>query len=321
MSQELYAKREKLVSQIPNFWPLVFEQSPPDIDEYLQPSDSAVLFDSLIGLTVERFELPGGDPRSISVKFQFKENDDFEDKVLEKKFWWRVAKDDWEGLVSEPVQIKWKKGKDLTSGMLDLVHKVWKEEEAGQDEDTEAKKALKAQIESTGLGGLSFFAWFGFRGRKVTAAESQEAAALLKEKRRARKEGKEVDAMEEDEEDEEEDNDEYEMEIFPTGDDLAVCIAEDLWPAAIKYFSESTVLCPAPGPRPLLVSSAPLTHLSPSQRAGGRRYERCRLRVGSGHGGGRRRRRRGLAQGQEEESVDGDVYMGRETGGLGFNIY
>jgi hypothetical protein len=28
------------------------------------------------------------------------------------------------------------------------------------------------------------------------------------------------------------------LEIFPDGDDLAVAITEDLWPGAIKYFSE-----------------------------------------------------------------------------------
>ena len=29
------------------------------------------------------------------------------------------------------------------------------------------------------------------------------------------------------------------LEIFPDGDDLAVAFTEDLWPGAIKYFSES----------------------------------------------------------------------------------
>lgn len=235
MSKDLYVKRAKLISEIPNFWPLVFEQAPPDVDEYIQPTDSAVLLSSLVGLSVERFELPEGDPRSISIKWEFAENEYFENKVLEKKFYWRFAKDGWAGLVSEPVDIKWKAGKDLTSGMLDLVAKVYEEEKAGKEEETEAKKALKTQIENTGLGGLSFFAWFGFRGRKVSAEESKEAFKVEVQRRKDRKEGKEVDAMEEDEEDE----DEYELEIFPTGDDLAVCLAEDVWPGAIKYFSKS----------------------------------------------------------------------------------
>lgn len=231
-------KREKLVSQIPNFWPLVFEQAPPEVDEYIQPTDSNVLLNHLKSLSVERFELPQGDPRSIAIKFEFSENEYFENKVLEKKFWWRQRKDGWAGLVSEPVEIQWKADKDLTLGMLSLARKVWEEEQAGKkDEETEAKTALKKQMEETGLDGLSFFAWFGFRGLTITAEESKVAIKEYDDKRKARKEGKEVDEMEEDEEDEE--DDEYELEIFPTADDLAVCIAEDLWPGAIKYFSKS----------------------------------------------------------------------------------
>ncbi|KKP02084.1 hypothetical protein THAR02_05810 [Trichoderma harzianum] len=235
LTKDLYAKRAKVVSEIPNFWPLVFEQAPPDIDEYVQPTDSAVLLSSLVNLSVERFELPNGDPRSISIKFEFSENEYFENKVLEKKFWWRRNKDGWAGLVSEPVKINWKADKDLTSGMLDLVYQVWEDDKAGKGDDTEAKKKLKSQMESTGLDGVSFFAWFGFRGLSISEEENQAALKEEQEKRKARKEGKEVEE-EPEEEDEDDDDDEYEMEIFPTADDLAVCIAEDLWPGAIKYF-------------------------------------------------------------------------------------
>lgn len=234
LSKDLYVKREKVISQIPHFWPLVIEQSPPDIDEYIQPSDAGLLMNSLTGLSVERFELPGGDPRSIAIRWDFAENEHFENRSLEKKFYWRNAKDGWAGLVSEPVEIKWKPGKDLTNGMLDLVRKVYQEEDAGQTGETETKKELKKQMDSTGLDGLSFFAWFGFRGRKISDEEHREATKMEQERRQARKEGKKTDDdMDEDEDD---DEDEYEWEIYPTGDDLAVCIAEDLWPGAIKYF-------------------------------------------------------------------------------------
>ncbi|KAI9158733.1 putative nucleosome assembly protein [Paramyrothecium foliicola] len=238
LTKELYAKREKVVSQIPNFWPLVFEQAPMDIDEYIQPTDSAVIMNHLVNLSVDRFELPNGDPRSLAIKFEFSENEYFENKTLEKKFWWRNAKDGWAGLVSEPVDIKWKKGQDLTGGLLDLAHKVWADDKAGKpaDEETDAKKALKAKIEETGLGGVSFFAWFGARGRKISAEENVEATKEKEEKRKARKEGKEVDVMDEDEDDDDDDDDEYEYEIFPTADDLAVSFAEDLYPDAIKHF-------------------------------------------------------------------------------------
>ncbi|KAH7152446.1 nucleosome assembly protein [Dactylonectria estremocensis] len=233
LGKAIYAKRQEVIANIPHFWPLVFEQAPPEVDEYILPSDS-VLLNSLVSLSVERFELPQGDPRSVYIKFEFEENEYFEDKVIEKKFWWRRAHDGWAGLVSEPVKINWKKGKDLTEGMLDLVHKVWEEEKAGKSGETAAQKELKKVIEDTGLGGVSFFAWFGFRGRKISVEEDKEASKKEQERREARKAGKET---EQDATDEDDDEDEYEMEIFPTGDDLAVCITEDLWPGAINYFT------------------------------------------------------------------------------------
>ncbi|PNY26019.1 nucleosome assembly protein, partial [Tolypocladium capitatum] len=240
LTEALYVKREKVISQIPNFWPLVFEQSPADIDEYIQPSDAALLLGSLKSLSVERFELPQGDPRSLAIKFEFAENEYFENTVLEKKFWWRRAKDGWAGLVSEPVDIKWKADKDLTAGLLALASKVWEEDKAGKTEETEAKKKLKEQMANTGLGGVSFFAWFGFRGRNITPEENREATEKEQERRQARREGKEVEVDDDDDdEDEEEDDDEYELEIFPTAEDLAVAIAEDLWPGAIKYFTQA----------------------------------------------------------------------------------
>ncbi|KAJ4311256.1 hypothetical protein N0V84_010540 [Fusarium piperis] len=231
LSKDLYVRRQEFISKIPNFWPLVFEQAPPDVDEYIQPSDSELLLQALTNLTVERFELPKGDPRSISLKWEFKENDWFEDKVIEKKFWWRYHKDGWAGLVSEPVDIKWKEGKDLTNGMLSLAKKIYDEEKAGETGETESSKKLLELMEETGMGGVSFFCWFGFRGRKVTPEESEEGRKLEEEKRKARKEGKKSE-----DDDMDEDEDEYELEIFPTADDLAVFIAEDLWPGAVKYF-------------------------------------------------------------------------------------
>lgn len=240
LTKDIYAKRQEVVNKIPQFWPLVLEQSPPDIDEYIQPQDSALLLSALTNLTVERFELPNGDPRSVSFKWEFSENEYFENKVLEKKFWWRNAKDGWAGLVSDPVDIKWKEGKDLTNGMLGLVQKVWEDEKAGKTGETETTKKLLALMEETGLGGVSFFAWFGFRGRKISPEEDKEASKIAQEKRQLRKAGKEVE--DDDDDDEDDDEDEYELEIFPTADDVAVCIAEDVWPGAIKYFSKFLLL-------------------------------------------------------------------------------
>ncbi|KAG5917501.1 hypothetical protein E4U53_004195 [Claviceps sorghi] len=242
MTRDLFAKREKIISQIPNFWPLVFEQAPPEIDEYIQPTDASVIVSALKNLHVERFELPDGHPRSFLIRFDFSENEYFENSTLEKKFWWRFAKDGWEGYVSEPVEIKWKPGKDLTNGLLDLAKKIFEDDKAGKSgEKTSAKEEIAKKLEDTSLETASFFNFFGFRGRYVTAADSAEAAKIVEEKRKARKAGDKVDdTMDEDEDDE--DDDDYEYEIFPNGDDVALSIAEDLYPEAIRYFQEGEQL-------------------------------------------------------------------------------
>ncbi|KAK0720038.1 nucleosome assembly protein [Lasiosphaeris hirsuta] len=251
LTKSLYEKRHAVVSQIPNFWPLVIEQAPPDIDEYIQPSDSALLLSSLSSLSVSHFEVENGgkgDPRSVAIRWEFTENEYFEDSAIEKRFWYRRAKDGWAGLVSEPVDIKWKKGKDLTDGLLTLVKAVWDEEQAAGtngakarakgDKITAKQQALKAKIDGIGLGGLSFFAWFGFRGNRVSAEESQTATQEERQRRQRRKAGEEVStpASEADSDDSDDDDD---LEIFPGGDMLALAIADDLWPGAIKFFTQA----------------------------------------------------------------------------------
>lgn len=255
LNKPLYEKRNKIVSRIPNFWPLVVEQAPPDIDEYIQPSDSALLLSSLTSLSVSHFEIENGgtgDPRSIAIRWEFSENDYFEDTVIEKKFWQRRARDGWTGLVSEPVEIRWKKGKDLTNGLLGMVKRVWdveqtlhveKKNHRGGGELTAEQKALKKKIENTGLGGISFFAWFGYIGRRVSAEESRLAIEKEAARRKQRAEGNTAGGEDEEEAEEgEDDEEEVEYEIFPDGDSLAVAISEDLWPGAIKYFSMWTTL-------------------------------------------------------------------------------
>lgn len=243
----LYKKRHELVTQIPNFWPLVFEQAPTDIDEFIQPSDSSLLLTSLASFSVSRFEFEDGhhgDPRSLSFRFEFHENDHFEDRIIEKKFWQRKSKGGWAGLVSEPVEIHWKNGKDLTGGLLGMVKKVWDAHQSrpktgSSTEMTPDERVLKKKIENTGLGGMSFFAWFGYVGRTVSAEESREAMEKARQERLTRQAGnatsKEDDVDEEDDEDD--DDDENALEIFPEGENLAIALSEDLWPNAIKYFT------------------------------------------------------------------------------------
>jgi hypothetical protein len=189
--------------------------------------------------------------------------------VLEKKFWYRRSRDGWSGLVSEPVKITWKKERDLTGGLLDMVVDAWEAEKLksrptsskGQSNGkakerlSPEQKALKKKIENTGMGGLSFFAWFGFIGRHVSAEESAAATALERQKRaqrearknnkrKSRSRSRSSTPSSDEEESEEADAGEGEddvgmsLEIFPDGDDLAVAFTEDLWPGAIKYFSK-----------------------------------------------------------------------------------
>ncbi|KAI1342051.1 nucleosome assembly protein [Xylariaceae sp. FL0016] len=260
LTKSLYEKRKKLIAKIPSFWPLVIEAAPPDVDQYIQPSDQALLLSSLENLTVSHFEIENGgkgDPRSISIKMEFSENEYFEDKILEKKFWYRRSKDGYAGLVSEPISIKWKKNKDLTQGMLDLVMKVWEQDKTKGQSNGDSKKkttksedwtadqkALREKIDAMGLGGVSFFCWFGYRGEDVSAEESRVATEEEKKRRAERatvKAGPESkDAMEdEDEDDDDDEEDPLALEIFPDGDELAVAISEDLWPSAIKYFTQA----------------------------------------------------------------------------------
>lgn len=219
---------------------MVLEQAPPDIDQYIQPSDSALLLSSLISVDVTHFEIgvEGGDPRSVAIRFGFAENEYFTNEVLEKRFWYRRARDGWAGLVSEPVAINWKKDRDLTSGLLDMVCAAWKKEkeEAGKAKGmSDEQKVLKKKIDNTGMGGLSFFAWFGFIGRRISAEQSAEVEKMQREKKPP-VEDMPVDKEEDDEEENAEDIG-MSLEIFLDGDDLAVAITEDLWPSAIKYFS------------------------------------------------------------------------------------
>jgi hypothetical protein len=113
-------------------------------------------------------------------------------------------------------------------------------------------------MEKTPLGSISFFTWFGFRGRKFTAEDDKIGAKAEEELRKKRKAGEDIP----DEDDEELDEDEYEYEVFPTGDDLAVAIAEDLWPGAIQYFSKLHLPPPPPPLKNCATSQPGYAHCS-----------------------------------------------------------
>ncbi|KAF1954240.1 hypothetical protein CC80DRAFT_449569 [Byssothecium circinans] len=244
----LWKKRADIVAKIPHFWTLVFEQVPPELENFLQPSDSKV-FGALQTVEVSRFEIddPKGSPRSFSIKFGFGDNEYFENKELEKKFWYRVAKDGWEGHVSEAVKINWKKGKDLTEGLTDGAYELAQarqklgkglspSERTKKESQLPEYKALASKIEESTEASLSFFAWFGFVSsyRWISAEESEQAhkedAIRLEKLKRGEKPDDEED------EDMDLDIDLQETEVFPQGEVCATLIAEDVWPSALRYY-------------------------------------------------------------------------------------
>lgn len=273
--QPLYEKRNNLITtpEIQNdFWIRVFSNAPADIDEYVLPSDAAVLGSSLKNLSVERFEVNEkgqGEPRSLRFTFEFQTGDEnpfFENEKLVKDFYWRtqVTKSAegkrriWEGLVSEPVRINWKEGKDLTKGLLDAACDLAEAEKKGGDRkelpefEKLVNKIAEVQTEAAAAAaeddeddedpespaGASFFAFFGYRGRSVTAEESKQGVKDEEERWAKIQKGEAVeDDDDDDDDDEDDDEDDLEFaEVFPDGEDLAISIAEDLWPNALKYY-------------------------------------------------------------------------------------
>ncbi|KAK5116200.1 hypothetical protein LTR62_008526 [Meristemomyces frigidus] len=257
ISQPAYEKRAQAVAKIPTFWPLVFEQAPPEIDQYIQPADSQIINEHLESIEVNRIELDedssSGNPRSIRITFDFKPNEYFSDKSLSKTFWYRRAADGWTGLVSEPVKVHWKKGKDTTEGLNDGAHALFAARKKVGDmagKGLPEYTALAKKLEHWNGSNTSFFTWFGFvSGRRyVSAEESKQATEHYQRKKSARKDDEQIaetDAKDDDDNDDDDDDDDAEdqddqvVEVHEAGEDLAVGIAEDIWPNAIKYFTQA----------------------------------------------------------------------------------
>lgn len=278
--QPLFKKRAEIINTPEvqgDFWIRVFSCAPGDIEDYILPTDAGVLGACLKNMTVERFEVDeqgNGEPRSLRFIFEFDqcEESPFEDTKLVKDFYWRMQsiktskgkRRTWEGLVSEPVRINWKKDRDLTKGLLDAVcdlfdaekknggdRKQLKEYEALlkkiTDVEAEAEKKQEDEgeddedMEDYSPAGVSFFSFFGYRGRDVSAEQSKEATKEDDERFAKIVKGEPVDDDEENDEDDDEDDmdlidDLEDVEIFEDGEELAIALAEDLWPDAMKYY-------------------------------------------------------------------------------------
>ncbi|PGH01101.1 hypothetical protein GX51_05416 [Blastomyces parvus] len=191
----------------------------------------------------------------------------------------------WEGLVSKPVRIPWREPEmDPTKGLLDAACNLAEAEEkaaAGEKITPEQRLELpeyeklvtevakvdadvgldaeragdgddeddEDDIEHDSRADVSFFAWFGYRGRDISAEESEEAmkadeeywAKIARGEKVESDEEKEGDAAAGDEFDEDEDDDDDEdglmdAEIYPEGHDLAMSLCDEVWDNALKHF-------------------------------------------------------------------------------------
>lgn len=215
------------------------------MDQYIQPEDSKLFAEALLNVNVRRFE-PDISPRSVEITMTFKKgNEWFEDEVLSKKFWCRRSGVEDTGLVSEPVRVRWRKGKDLTNGLTDMafdLFQVRKEKgllgEGGWDgaelEKSNEYRELAKKLEGNDPSQFSFFTFFGYVSDKRWVSAEESAAFDLKFKE-AREKKLPKDAETNDAENEREQL-EMDVEICPHGDDMATFIAEDIFPNAIRYF-------------------------------------------------------------------------------------
>jgi hypothetical protein len=279
----IYKKREEVISLPsvkPDFWARVFSSAPPEIDEYVLDDDAQILGEALKNVTVERFEVDAegnGEPRSVRFTFEFdpEENTYFDNAKLVKEFYWRkqIIKTSsgkrrvWEGLVSDPVRINWKKDQDTTNGLLDAACDLFDAEKKGGDrkklpeyealvkklelleaeqmnDDDDEDVEMPEDDEDESHAGVSFFAFFGYRGRDISAEQNKEAVKEDEERFVKMSKGEEVDDDEDDEDDEDEDlellvDDLEDAEIFTDGEELAIALAEDLWLNALKYYGMS----------------------------------------------------------------------------------
>ncbi|KAI0156782.1 hypothetical protein GGR57DRAFT_462340 [Xylariaceae sp. FL1272] len=273
MTRDIFAARQKTISKIPSFWAVTFDNAATELEAAVTPNDLKIFSNALTAVEVTRPEVPAsakasdmgidkfGEPRSLQFTFRFAENEWIADKELVKTFYFRYGKDGSAGLVSEPIKINWKSpDKDQTQGLSDAALAFWNaqkgngsqkldgvlDNEARHARDAAAKempeyKALAKKLQDNVAGALSFFNFFSYRGRWISAAEHAEAKAELLSKRKAAQAGQDMDEDDDDEDDDDEDFTEEAVETFPAGHEVAVTLAEDIYPNAIDYFMGNTI--------------------------------------------------------------------------------
>lgn len=194
MSKDIFANRQKTIAKIPGFWGVAFDSAATELEATITPNDLEVFTKALTAVEVNRPEIPAsakasdlgldkfGEPRTLNIKFHFSENEWFTDSVIDKTFYFRIGKDGTTGLVSEPVKIHWKPGKDLTEGLSDAALAFWTAQknnpsqnldgvltnDARHARDAAAKempeyKTLVTLLTDKVEGAISFFNFFSYR--------------------------------------------------------------------------------------------------------------------------------------------------------------
>ncbi|KAL8795358.1 MAG: hypothetical protein Q9195_002099 [Heterodermia aff. obscurata] len=273
-SKPIYENRARLIKQIPGFWPTVLQSDhvPAAIESSIQSCDPQIL-NSLKAVEVARFEVDDdpehGDPRNFKIVFEFDSGPFLEDKVLEKKFWYRRSNDGWAGLVSEPVRIRWKLNADPTLGLLDIAVDAYEERLKGSGmigtsqgnkrSSTEssydgvgAHSRLVNALEDSDAHSISLFAFFGYCGRNVTAEESAEAMMdqspsrqdgsgnVAPEWKQSVSEGSIKSLIQNPSHLDSDDEDPLALEIFPAGEEVANALCEDIFPNALRYYAQAS---------------------------------------------------------------------------------
>ncbi|KAG9534483.1 hypothetical protein KCV01_g27918, partial [Aureobasidium melanogenum] len=129
-----------------------------------------------------------------------------------------------------------------TAGLTDAAFAVFEERKKAGDMKKKgfaAHKKLLGLIENNNVDNTSFFAWFGYVSatRYVSAEESAQANKEYQERQDKRSKGEKIESPEPEEEDMADMS--GDDEVHPEGDELAQLIAEDVWPNAIKYFTQA----------------------------------------------------------------------------------
>ena len=206
------------------------------------------VLESIKSFSVERYQIKSateGEPRSLRFTFEFGDNEFFEDKKLVKVFEYVPSEDGPGSLISKPVPIKWKsKKKDLTEGLLGSAVDLYEAEQAmklredGKEIDMVERhglwqyEKLREKLEKAEASNEqpSIMAWFGFRGAVAKRPEPAEPEV----------ENGANGTVEGDFELDEEDQGLLEVEIFPAGEEVAIGLAEDLWPDVMDYFMQAS---------------------------------------------------------------------------------